>query len=368
MGELGILIQKHIVNFPALELIDILKLIYQNEFGPGHMVTHDDSVYKRILAEIDECKQICRPDFMFESIGNGLTRVHCALFSSLFESKEFSAKVLASIFSVSAAVHKGDFYSFTEKLDVLLNLIKNDHLSGDGGYMFKDWVYNYTESRQEIDKFLANDHSPPSHSDEYRRLYGPCYRVVIREFLQYVDLFKLIEQPLSFGRKVVLGIDGRNGAGKTTLAKIITNVYGGNFISMDDFYLPFELRTPERMDRPGGHIHFERFIEQVLLPIQAGQNRISYEKYDCQKGESTDIVANLSPKVVVIEGSYSLHPWIRDLYSHTVFLDISDSLQKKRLLKRGSKEGYKILQNKWIPLENKYHKAYGVDQHCNMLF
>lgn len=361
------LIQRHVFNYPALELVDIIKLTYQNEFGPGHMVNYGDTVYKRIIKEVEECKQIARSNFMSEPIGNGLTRVNCVLFSRLFESKEFAAKVLASIFSASASAHEGSFYSFTDKLDILLNLIKNNCLSSDE-YMFKDWVVNYKESRREIDKFLADGYKAPGHSPDYKKLYHPCYRVVIREFLQYIDLFKPIEHSLSFGRKVVLGIDGRSGAGKTTLAKIITNVYGGDFISMDDFYLPFEYRTPERMELPGGHIHYERFIEQVLNPIKAGEDCISYEKYDCQKGESVTVTAKLNPNVIVIEGSYSNHPWIRDLYSHTTFLDISDSLQKKRLLKRNGKEGYKILKNKWIPLENKYHKAYGVNQICSILF
>ncbi|MCL2565825.1 MAG: hypothetical protein FWE24_08460 [Defluviitaleaceae bacterium] len=368
MRNIGDLIQRHITNYPALELVDLIKLTYQNEFGPGHMVSYDKNVCERILIEIENCKQICRPNFMSEYIGNGLTRVHCVLFSRLFENKELAAKVLASIFAESASIHKGCFYSFADKLDILLNLIKHGHLRDDGEYKFKNWAYNYPKSRKEIDNYIADDYPAPSHSDDYRKYYHPCYRVVIREFLQYVDLFKLIEPSLAFGRKVILGIDGRSGAGKTTLAKIITNVYGGDFISMDDFYLPLEFRTPERMDIPGGHIHFERFIKQVLNPIKACHSSITYEKYDCQKGEFSTVTSNLNSQVVVIEGSYSNHPWIRDLYSHTVFLNISDQTQKKRLLKRGGRESYQILKSKWIPLENKYHKAYDTDKACNILF
>ena len=368
MKELNNLIQKHVINYPAVELADILKLIYQNEFGPGHMVTYGEEVYSRILKEIVECKAISRPGTLAESIGNGLARVHCVLFVGLFKDKLLAARVLASLFSVTADIHKGEFFSFADKLDVLLNLIKNEELSGNDEYMFKDWIYNYKETRTEIDKYIASGHPAPGHSDDFRRIYSPCYRVVSQEFMSYVELFKLLEQPLAFGRRVVLAIDGRSGAGKTTLAKIVANVYGGNVISMDDFYLPLILRTTKRMKEPGGHIHFERFIEQVLNPIKAGQTSITYEKYNCQTGESTTRIAELSDKVIVVEGSYSMHPWIRDLFTHTVYMDINDTKQKNRLIRRNGKEGYELLKKNWIPPENKYRRTYSVDGYCNLLF
>ena len=188
-----------------------------------------------------------------------------------------------------------------------------------------------------------------------------------QDFLNYLDLFQLIEQPLKFGRRVILGIDGRCGAGKTTLAKIITRVYGGDFISTDDFYLPFEFRTSERMQIPGGHINYERFVRQVIEPIKAGQTTLEYENFNCFTNTATPLVKKLNPKVIVIEGSYSLHPWIRELYSLSAFLDIPDTVQQERILKRNGPEKLELFKNMWIPFEDNYRKAYNIDKYCNII-
>ena len=191
--------------------------------------------------------------------------------------------------------------------------------------------------------------------------------IIPKDFLGYIDLFKLIQQPLSFGRRVILAIDGRCGAGKTTLAKIITNVYGGDFISTDDFYLPFEFRTPERMAIPGGHIDYDRFIKQISDPIKAGQTHLEYYNFNCFTKTATPKTAKLNNNVIVIEGSYSLHPWINDLYSLSAFLNISDSIQKERILKRNGEEGYERFKNIWIPFEDNYHRVYKAHKRCSIL-
>ena len=40
---------------------------------------------------------------------------------------------------------------------------------------------------------------------------------------------------------------------------------------MDDFFLPFELRTAERLKEPGGNVHYERFIDEVVSKLSAGE-------------------------------------------------------------------------------------------------
>jgi len=365
MHSLGKLIQKHMLSYPLSELSDILTLVYQNEFGPL-CADHTEETASKILHKMQESQAASNPRTLSEPIGNGFARVHCASFGKLFDDKILASKVLSSMAAVSAEVQRGSFEGVSKKLGLLLRLVENNELAGSGDTTFKSWVYNYEQSRKEVDKFLKVDYPEVSHSDDYLSAYNPSYRVVLCEFLEYVDLFKLIQPSISFGRRVILGIDGRSGAGKTTLAKIVSKVYGGDFISMDNFYLPFELRSLERMGIPGGHIHYERFIEQILNPIKAGKTRIEHENYSPHTKKTTPLVANINSNIVVVEGSYSLHPWIRDLHTHTVFLNASDALQKRRILKRNGKEGYVRFKSTWIPFEDRYHRAYKVDKYCNI--
>ena len=53
----------------------------------------------------------------------------------------------------------------------------------------------------------------------------------------------------------LLAIDGRCGSGKSTLAAHMAQVFGCPVFHMDDFFLPPELRTPERLAQPGENVH-----------------------------------------------------------------------------------------------------------------
>ena len=66
----------------------------------------------------------------------------------------------------------------------------------------------------------------------------------------------------------LVAIDGRCTAGKTTLAGLLQGKRSCNVVHMDDFYLPFAKRTPERMAQPGGNMDFERLLSEVLLPLK----------------------------------------------------------------------------------------------------
>lgn len=52
------------------------------------------------------------------------------------------------------------------------------------------------------------------------------------------------------------------------------------WIHMDDFFLPLEMRTPQRLQQPGGNVHYERFLETVLKPLSL-QQTVFYQPFDC---------------------------------------------------------------------------------------
>ncbi|MCL1877401.1 MAG: hypothetical protein FWF80_00945, partial [Defluviitaleaceae bacterium] len=66
----------------------------------------------------------------------------------------------------------------------------------------------------------------------------------------------------------VIAIDGRSASGKTTLASELAAQTGASVIHMDDFFLPQDLRTEERLNTPGGNVHHERFASEVLPHIK----------------------------------------------------------------------------------------------------
>lgn len=90
----------------------------------------------------------------------------------------------------------------------------------------------------------------------------------------------------------VIAMDGRAAAGKTTLAEELAVTLGGAVVHMDDFFLPGELRTPERLAAPGGNVHAERFVEEVCLICGGGEafryRRLTATEWTITAGGNSD--------------------------------------------------------------------------------
>ena len=162
---------------------------------------------------------------------------------------------------------------------------------------------------------------------------------------------------------LLIAVDGRCAAGKTTLAAALQERTGCNVIHMDDFFLRPEQRTKQRMEEPGGNVDYERFLEEVMLPLSRGE-AFSYRPYDCKKKELSDAVF-VSPKAVtVVEGSYSCHPVLWEYYDLHVFLNIEKEEQLRRIRRRNGEEAAEKFRDLWIPLEERYLSAYRIEERC----
>ena len=60
-----------------MELTDMVKLLYQNEFGPGHMISDESESLKRLTEEWESLPRLSSSS-LTEPIGNHLVRVHLA--------------------------------------------------------------------------------------------------------------------------------------------------------------------------------------------------------------------------------------------------------------------------------------------------
>ena len=158
---------------------------------------------------------------------------------------------------------------------------------------------------------------------------------------------------LSSGARII-AIDGRSAAGKTTLASLIAEAAGGSIVHMDDFFLPMEMRTPERLSSPGGNVHSERFMEEVL-PHLARREAFSYRRFDCSVLDyAPEPVAADASGVIVIEGAYSLSPAFGRYYDLSVFCDADSCVQMQRIIARNGEEKAEVFRTRWIPMEEMY--------------
>lgn len=165
MKELEQVLRLHAARYPLMQPTDAVKLIYQNEFGGGHLITDEQAFFSYLHREFSRTV----PDpaaALYEDIGNSILRVNLAAV------KETDLDALGRAFIRSAAAHKGSAARFEEKLSVLRALAEESIFPFDAKQL-EAYLAEYKEA----------GYPPVSHSQAYRDAYRPAYRIVSKAFL-----------------------------------------------------------------------------------------------------------------------------------------------------------------------------------------
>lgn len=171
--------------------------------------------------------------------------------------------------------------------------------------------------------------------------------------------------PLLQKDMALVAIDGSCTSGKTTLAEELRAAYPCQVIAMDDFFLRPSQRTPERLAQVGGNVDYERFWQEVLSPLRNRQPAI-YRPYCCRTGSLLEPVTVEPRGLIVIEGSYSHHPYFENHYDLRVFLSHTPPLQRQRVLQRPAHLHKKFLEL-WIPMENAYFETFHIAEKADLI-
>ena len=164
MEELERILREHAKRYPLMQPIDAVKLIYQNEFGGGHLIRDEEACLNYLRREYASvAKGPTAP--LYEDIGNGIVRVNLAA----VEPEDLEQ--LGRAFIDSAARHKGTLDSFLNKLEVLRNLAE------EGVFAFDMNALN-----DYLSEYEAAGYPAVSHSEPYRQAYTPAYRVILRSW------------------------------------------------------------------------------------------------------------------------------------------------------------------------------------------
>lgn len=350
MNELSNLLLLHAARHPAMQACDLVKLIYQNEFGCGHLIPNPAYSLARLQAELKETPFAPEAPLL-EPIGNGLIRLSLAAFPACGVSTE----TLNALFVRTANSHTGSLEGFRAKLSLLRGMVARGEITCCTPAALEEYLTEYE----------AQGFPPTRHSEAYRAAERPAYRVLSARFVPLLPFFAAVDA-LS-GERLLVGIDGRCAAGKSTLARLASQVYGGALIPMDDFFLPPERKTPDRLREPGGNIDYERFCEEVLKPLSRG-GECAYRPYRCHPTPGfLEPVAVPPRRLTFVEGSYAHHPRFCAPYDLTVFLTVDAQTQRERLLRRDGEAMLARFEQEWIPLEEAYFSAYSVEQRADLV-
>lgn len=151
---------------------------------------------------------------------------------------------------------------------------------------------------------------------------------------------------------IIVAIDGKCTSGKATLASKLEQIYDCNVFHMDDFFLRPEQRTQSRFAEVGGNVDYERFQEEVLLPLRSGRS-FSYRPFDCRTFTLSDPIIVTPKRLNIVEGTYSHHPYFGNPYDLKILLTVDEETQRRRILDR-PEFLHKRFFDEWIPMENRY--------------
>lgn len=164
---------------------------------------------------------------------------------------------------------------------------------------------------------------------------------------------------------VLVAVDGRCASGKTTFAALCAKHFEDcNVFHMDDFFLPYEMRTPERLATPGGNVDHERARAELFEPLRRGED-VTFSRFDCSTGALEAPQTFPAARLTIVEGSYSLHPELAP-YSHLkLFLTCEPAEQLRRLTLR-CPEKLADFKTRWIPMEENYFKTFAIQERCHL--
>ena len=329
-------LMEHERRYPEMTARDWFKLLYQSEFGGGHLIANRDAALLRLKNEI--AAQSGAPKLAFEKIGGGLLRMYLPV-------NGLRPETALGLFMETCSP-RGSMQGMREKLDLLAR--------------FKP------ELRYEIEAYWADGCPAQSHSDGYRLAYAPAYRLVPEAAETFLPLFQTIDRLLSGDGFVRVAIDGPCAAGKTTLGALLQRVYDATLFHMDDYFLPMSRKTPERLAEPGGNVDYERFSDEVASRPKG--ESVTWRRVDCSSQSLGAPVHTQPERLTVVEGGYSLHPALRDGYDLRVFLNIDPQRQSERILRRNGPAMHARFVNEWIPLENAYFDGAKVRDCADLVF
>ena len=326
---------------PSAEPRDIIKLCFQAAFGAEHLLGDIPRVRDYFNEEFQNVRE--RDGLLFEPIADDVCRVNLAV----WKKQQLPDEWLFNLFVLSASFkrEKGEefFWEYMAQAEEMGLL----H-SADGS---------------PLEEYKKGGLKPVHHSDVYRANESPSYRVVSGWYVRLLPIFHYLG---GCGDCNIIAIDGRAGSGKSTLAAHLADVTGAGVVHMDDFFLPKELRTKERLAVPGGNFHYERFSAEVL-PFLRDSDAFSYGVFDCGLMELNGTRTVASSHLRIVEGAYCCHPLLSGFADMRVFSDISQEEQRRRIEARNGKEAAMNYVSKWIPMEETYLRVHGIKEQAHVV-
>jgi hypothetical protein len=180
-------------------LIDIYKCLHQGEFGVGHTIDHPEGFGHRLFQEITQGEppdRIREPAVESISADGRMLRINLRPIRRLCDDDVAgAAEDLARVCIESARITRGSGARFFQALDLFKMLNQAGEIAL-GGHAFAFPSAAVESFLFEVRELMRRIGEVPvfSHSEAYRRLNRPSYRVAERSVLEISPLAVLLEK------------------------------------------------------------------------------------------------------------------------------------------------------------------------------
>jgi len=169
-NSLSVLITTHLYQYPSMELRDVYKLIYQSVMGPAHILEDEAKAFLYLRAEFEDNYQGFEKSLFSDiSLEHELVRVHIPIYKNTG-----SADQLYDMVRQTATRINPNKTVLNNYWNVLGNLIEEHRFVN----------FSIDDYKTLTNLLQEQDFPHLSHSEKYKKLYKPSYRIVLKEMVK----------------------------------------------------------------------------------------------------------------------------------------------------------------------------------------
>jgi len=160
---------------PEARLIDIYKFFFQGTFGPGHIIRDKQSALKYLQNELQNATDF--DSVLWQPVGYNKQYYRVNL--SLVKEGTISEEELFDAFVESADPSSvPSIEEWIKEWDIILNIIEKMNLK----------IIDYEEHKSGLNDMLKKENILVRHSNIYRNLYHPHYRILNKKQFELLNL------------------------------------------------------------------------------------------------------------------------------------------------------------------------------------
>jgi uridine kinase len=237
--------------------------------------------------------------------------------------------------------------------------------------ILKSWLLSkkYTDELSALNESLHQIQTFPNQFLNHQIEEGSginSYFIVKKNYLTQLTVFSAIDQILLDHGTALISIDGNSSSGKTTFSAFLKEIYQCNLFHMDDYFMKPVIKSGDPFSIYGSNIDFMRLSEEVFEPIIKKKDSI-HRLLDTSVHQLSEPVVTKHHLINIIEGAYSMHPYLDKKYDLKIFMKTTYLKQLKRIYQRNGFSRWIDYINRWIPNENRYFRDLDIARHADII-